>query len=151
MELNHRLQHVGPVSCRLTTGSWSDRGRSRTDKITSLSSWPLFQFAYRAGPARLTGFEPAIFSVTGRRGLRSSTDAHIDSLAQAGVEPAASFVLSEGGLPVAYRAVFNFRFGISDFGFEKESCDDARQIRNRKFEIRDFSGPGWTRTIVAWV
>ena len=42
--------------------------------------------------------------MTGRRGLRSSTDAHVDSVAQAGFEPAASFVLSEGGLPVAYRA-----------------------------------------------
>src|SRR5258708_28328983 len=48
MELNHRLQHVGLVSCRLTTGSCSGRSRSRTDKITSFSSWPLFQFAYSA-------------------------------------------------------------------------------------------------------
>ena len=48
MELNHRFQHVGLVSCRLTTGPWSDRGRSRTDKITRLSTWPLFQFAYSA-------------------------------------------------------------------------------------------------------
>jgi hypothetical protein len=48
MELNHRLQHVALVSCRLTTRPWSGRSRSRTDKITSLSSWPLFQFAYSA-------------------------------------------------------------------------------------------------------
>ena len=48
MELNHRLQHVGLVSCRLTTGSWSDRGRSRTDKITRLSTWSLCRFAYSA-------------------------------------------------------------------------------------------------------
>ena len=48
MELNHRFQHVGLVSCRLTTGPWSGRSRSRTDKITSLSSWPLFPFAYSA-------------------------------------------------------------------------------------------------------
>ena len=35
----------------------------------------------------------------------------MSSVAQAGFEPAASFVLSEGGLPVAYRADFrDFRF-----------------------------------------
>ena len=38
---------------QLTTDHWqlticSGRSRSRTDKITSLSSWPLFQFAYSA-------------------------------------------------------------------------------------------------------
>src|SRR5579864_6771726 len=67
MELNHRLQHVGLVSCRLTTGSWSDRGRSRTDKITSLSSWPLFQFAYSAVKWQVqeshlagVGYEPSL-------------------------------------------------------------------------------------------
>ena len=48
MELNHRFQHVGLASCRLTTGPYSGRSRSRTDKITSFSSWPLFQFAYSA-------------------------------------------------------------------------------------------------------
>ena len=39
-------------------------------------------------------------------------------MAQVGVEPTASFVLSEGGLPIAYRADFHFGFVIADFGFK---------------------------------
>ena len=53
------------------------------------------------------GFEPTISTLTGWRALRAALRGRIGLLlmAQAGFEPAASFVLSEGGLPVAYRAV----------------------------------------------
>ena len=54
------------------------------------------------------GFEPTISTLTVWRALRAALRGRIGLLlmAQAGFEPAASFVLSEGGLPVAYRAVF---------------------------------------------
>ena len=52
-----------------------------------------------------TGFEPAISCVTGRRALQAAPRGHIRfPVAQVGVEPTASLVLSQGGLPVAYRA-----------------------------------------------
>jgi hypothetical protein len=51
------------------------------------------------------GFEPTISCVTGRRALQAAPRGRIAlSVAQVGVEPTASLVLSQGGLPVAYRA-----------------------------------------------
>ena len=52
-----------------------------------------------------TGFGPAISCVTGRRALQAAPRGHVHvPVAQVGVEPTASLVLSQGGLPVAYRA-----------------------------------------------
>ena len=52
-----------------------------------------------------TGFGPAISCVTGRRALRTAPRGQQTiAVAQVGVEPTASLVLSQGGLPVAYRA-----------------------------------------------
>src|SRR5262245_34128033 len=50
------------------------------------------------------GFEPTISTVTGWRALRAALRGRT-SVAQVGVEPTASAVLSRGGLPVAYRAM----------------------------------------------
>ena len=55
------------------------------------------------------GFEPTTSCVTGRRALQAAPRGHVVVLvAQVGVEPTASKVLSRGGLPVAYRAVVDF-------------------------------------------
>ena len=54
------------------------------------------------------GFEPTISCVTGRRALQTAPRGRVVLLcpvAQVGVEPTASLVLSQGGLPIAYRAV----------------------------------------------
>ena len=51
------------------------------------------------------GFEPTISTVTGWRALRATLRGRV-SVAQVGIEPTASLVLSQGGLPVAYRATF---------------------------------------------
>jgi hypothetical protein len=54
------------------------------------------------------GFEPMTSCVTGRRALQAAPRGRIaQSVAQVGVEPTASLVLSQGGLPVAYRAVLS--------------------------------------------
>ena len=51
------------------------------------------------------GFEPTISCVTGRRALQAAPRGHVHvQVAQVGFEPTASLVLSQGGLPVAYRA-----------------------------------------------
>jgi hypothetical protein len=51
-----------------------------------------------------TGFEPAISCVTGRRALRAAPQGRpMFPVVQVGFEPTASLVLSQGGLPVAYR------------------------------------------------
>ena len=52
------------------------------------------------------GFEPTISCVTGRRALLAAPRGRIVArVAQVGVEPTASLVLNQGGLPIAYRAV----------------------------------------------
>ena len=53
-----------------------------------------------------TGFEPVISTVTKWRALRTAPRGRINTrMAQEGFEPSASLVLSESGLPVAYRAI----------------------------------------------
>ena len=59
----------------------------------------------RIHPAPSTGFEPVFSCVTGRRALLAAPRGHnLLQVAQVGVEPTASLVLSQGGLPIAYRA-----------------------------------------------
>ena len=73
-------------------------------------------------------------------------------MAQAGVEPAASFVLSEGGLPVAYRAVLCVSIlcpgqesNLHTLGFKPNRS--AVGVPGPQFA----DDPGWTRTIATWV
>lgn len=55
------------------------------------------------------GFEPTASTLTGWRALLAAPRGQ-SSVARVGVEPTASFGLSKGGLPVAYRAdTFQFR------------------------------------------
>ena len=66
------------------------------------------------------------------------------AVAQVGVEPTASFVLSQGGLPVAYRAMCP----------ERESNPQTlgfKPSRSAELAYLGQSGPGWNRTIVSWV
>ena len=73
------------------------------------------------------------------------------TMAQAGVEAAASVVLSEGGLPVAYRAALMIPFcpeqesNLHTLGFKPSRS--AVGVPGPQSE----NDPGWTRTIVAWV
>ena len=53
------------------------------------------------------GFEPMASTLTAWRALLAAPRGQV-SVAQVGVEPTASKVLSRGGLPVAYRAVVDF-------------------------------------------
>ena len=85
----------------------SSTGGSRTHRTRRFE---LRRFAsLRTAPfhsALSTRFELAISCVTGRRALRAAPRGHcvFHPVAQVGVEPTASLVLSQGGLPVAYRA-----------------------------------------------
>ena len=52
------------------------------------------------------GFEPTISTLTAWRALLAAPRGQcFDSVAQVGLEPTASLVLSQGGLPIAYRAI----------------------------------------------
>ena len=52
------------------------------------------------------GFEPTISTLTAWRALLAAPRGQcLLQMAQVGLEPTASLVLSQGGLPIAYRAV----------------------------------------------
>ena len=97
-------------------------------------------------PASPMGFEPTISCVTGRRALRAAPRGRIVmSVAQVGLEPTASLVLSQGGLPVAYRAAWCP---------ERESNPQTlgfRPSHSASLAYLGVSSPGWSRTIVSWV
>lgn len=62
------------------------------------------------------GFEPTISTVTGWRALRTAPrEDFMNRIAQVGLEPTASLVLSQGGLPIAYRAML---LSMPKAGFE---------------------------------
>src|SRR5579863_6095733 len=100
-----------------------------------------------------TGFEPVISCVTGRRALRAAPRGRIfasRSLAQVGLEPTASFVLSEGGLPIAYRAQLSIEHSAQG---RTRTCKlsglsrTALPLAYLSDSSTDFpSSPGWTRT-----
>ena len=46
--------------------------------------------------------------MTGRRALQAAPRGRVIRVAQVGLEPTASLVLSQGGLPIAYRAICHF-------------------------------------------
>ena len=66
----------------------------------SLAALPVCVPCQQASPM---GFEPMISTLTGWRALQAAPRGRI-LMAQAGFEPTASLVLSEGGLPIAYWA-----------------------------------------------
>ena len=82
-----------------------------------------------------------------------SARTYLCQIAQVGLEPTASLVLSEGGLPIAYRAMFSL---IPKAGVEPADARPSLQPTLSRaaqpigvpgrFVISD---PGWTRTIVA--
>jgi hypothetical protein len=81
--------------------------------VRSVERHPLFSsfwFHVSGFPsASPMGFEPTISCLTGRRALHAAPRGRISfrvtkQVAQVGFEPTASLVLSESGLPVAYRA-----------------------------------------------
>jgi hypothetical protein len=96
----------------------------------------------KAPPA---GFEPAISCVTGRRALQAAPRGLYVSVAQAGLEPAASLVLSQGGLPLPTEPASNDECGMMD-----DELQEAFILHHSPFIISQ-SGPGWSRTIVSWV
>ena len=84
----------------------SSTGGSRTHKPRRFE---LRRFAsLRTAPSKASpiGFEPTISTVTGWRALLAALRGRVlYPVAQVGFEPTASLVLSQGGLPVAYRAM----------------------------------------------
>ena len=68
-------------------------------------------------------------------------------MAQVGVEPTASLVLSQGGLPVAYRAVFSFSAQNRSRTCKRLGLSQAAL----PLAYLGASGPGWNRTIVSWM
>ena len=97
-------------------------------------------------PASPMGFEPTISCVTGRRALRAAPRGRIVmSVAQVGLEPTASLVLSQGGLPIAYRAILSV-------SAQNRTRTCKRPGLSRAALPLGVSGPaasdpGWTRTI----
>ena len=90
-------------------------------------------------PASPMGFEPTISCVTGRRALRAAPRGQIVmSVAQVGLEPTASLVLSQGGLPIAYRAD---RF----CGAQSRTRTCNRAGLSRAALPVGVSGPRWSR------
>ena len=141
------LQPAGPANAQ-PTHVVSSTGGSRTHKRS-----PRFELGrftcLRTAPNRQAspvGLEPTISTVTGWRALLAALrgrDVYV-AVAQVGVEPTASLVLSQGGLPITYRAV----------------CRCSTQSRSRTCKHsglsrvalpvgvsgRRQSSPGWTRT-----
>ena len=83
--------------------------------------------------------------MTGRRALQAAPRGRVVlRVAQVGLEPTASLVLSQGGLPIAYRAVVELRQYP-----EQESNPQTsgfKPDRSASWRIWASSSPGWTRT-----
>ena len=83
--------------------------------------------------------------MTGRRALQAAPRGRVIRVAQVGLEPTASLVLSQGGLPIAYRAVVELRqypeqvSNLQTLGFKP-----SRSTGWRIWACQ--SSPGWTRT-----
>ena len=91
--------HPREPSASGTGGSRTHRSpRFELGRFAGLRTVPFFPLS-----APPMGFEPAISTLTGWRALRAAPRRR-DRMAQEGFEPSASLVLSESGLPVAYRA-----------------------------------------------
>ena len=108
---------VSHPAVRRTGQTVSAPGRSRTCKSPKASGLRPPRLA-NAQPTRVSvaqkaspmGFEPTIACLTGRRALQTAPRGRVAwPVAQVGVEPTASLVLSQGGLPVAYRAMLTIQ------------------------------------------
>ena len=75
------------------------------------------------------GFEPMLSTVRAWRPLRAGPPGH-RSVAQGGVEPPASLLLEEGGLPVAYRAKSSAALSKSRRSPTRFSRQSARRESN---------------------
>ena len=86
-----------------------------------------------------------ISTLTGWRALRAAPRGHFDSrMAQEGFEPSASLVLSESGLPVAYRA----KIAVPGAGIEPAASTfrawrhyQQQLPRSRRFGKEEFEPP----------
>ena len=88
------------------------------------------------------GFEPTISCVTGRRALQAAPRGRIVvRVAQVGVEPTASLVLSQGGLPVAYRACVG-SYPEQDSNLQTSGFKPDRSAGWRIWA--QSSSPGWS-------
>lgn len=100
--------------------------------------------------ASLMGFEPTVSTLTGWRALLAAPQGHVLSVAQVGLEPTASLVLSQRGLPIAYRAVFVVVF-VSGAQSRSRTCNRLGLGQAAQPIGVPGHDPGWTRTIVAWL
>ena len=84
-----------------------------------------------------------------------SARTYLCQIAQVGLEPTASLVLSQGGLPIAYRAMFLLmpKAGVEP-AIARPSLQQTRSRAAQPIGVPGrsvVSDPGWTRTIVVWV
>ena len=100
-----------PMPNRRVSSSGTGGSRTRRSPRFELGRFASLRTAPGLSQAPSTGFEPRAprpawsSCVTGRRALQAAPRGHVHvQVAQVGVEPTASLVLSQGGLPVAYRA-----------------------------------------------
>ena len=123
--------------------------RTRNHQGLSLAALPVCvpchdPLAQKASP---TGFEPVISCLTGRRALQAAPRGRVFlQLAQVGLEPTASLVLSESGLPIAYRA--------ASASAQRGSRTHKRPGLSRAalpIGVPGPNSPGRNRTAVAWV
>ena len=100
------------------------------------------------------GFEPTISCVTGRRALQAAPRGRVVyASGSGGIQPTASLVLSQGGLPIAYRALSVPRTEVepASRGARTHNSSaatyllDRRRIRPDDFRRVKSSG-GWNRT-----
>ena len=92
-----------PMPNRRVSFKWRRRELNPQSRRFELRRFAGLRTAPCLSKATSTGFEPVISCVTGRRALQAAPRGRVQ-VAQVGVEPTASLVLSQGGLPVAYRA-----------------------------------------------
>ena len=86
------------------------------------------------------GFEPTISCVTGRRALQAAPRGRIVfRVAQVGLEPTASLVLSQGGLPIAYRAVLSLQYPEQESNLQTLGFKPSRSAGWRIWACRQWS------------
>ena len=86
------------------------------------------------------GFEPTASTLTGWRALQAAPRGQCSfAVAQVGVEPTASSGLSQGGLPIAYRAV---QYPEQESNLQTPDPKSGRS----PLAYLGVSSPGWTRT-----
>jgi hypothetical protein len=116
----------------------------------SLAALPVCVPCQQASPA---GFEPAISTLTEWRALQAAPRGQ-STMAQVGVEPTASLVLREGGLPIAYQAVPVPGAGVEPASTASETdVLPVRRPRNKQASRHGRASQGSgrrVRTFIAW-